>query len=562
MKSWVLLFALIFIFSACDDDNNDDGETVFIQENCANATDDDGDGLIDCSDPDCESYSVCQTVPIVCGDGMITGNEPCDGTELGVNTCESLGYHGGKLFCGNDCTYDTFSCESFGRCGDSNIQTMYGEECEGGNLNGQTCNALGYYGGQLFCEVDCKFDLSDCENVGICGDGIFQSDLGEKCEGTELGGTTCLDYGHLYGGGLLCDNSCEFDTAECNRFEQITAGDFHTCAISNTQQAYCWGENTAGQLGTADDTSQLTPHLVSGNYLFNKISAGYAHTCGITTANVLYCWGKNNNGQLGDGTTSPKNIPTVVSGGYSFIDVSAGVNHTCGVTLSGQAYCWGNGSMGQLGNNSIEPKYVPSMVDGEISFASIVSAGEHTCGLDTSGQLYCWGYAIVAEGTYFSVPYAVPSGDSFMQISAGESHVCGVKQNGDVYCRGFNSHGEIGDGTTHNRYTPTKVVSDETYSSVFLGKYHSCAVNTVGEVYCWGDNSDGQLGNGENPVPINSLPIQVSSSNIFTTIAGGAVHTCGITEKGNGYCWGNNTDGVFGDDSNTSIYVPTPISSW
>ena len=47
---------------------------------------------------------------------------------------------------------------------------------------------------------------------------------------------------------------------------------------------------------------------------FRQVSAGGGHTCGVTTTNVAYCWGENYSGQLGDGTTTNRLIPTLVGG--------------------------------------------------------------------------------------------------------------------------------------------------------------------------------------------------------------------------------------------------------
>ena len=53
---------------------------------------------------------------IDCGNGIIDGTETCDGTNLGGNTCEALGFSGGVPTC-NACEPDTLSCE----CGEGYI---------------------------------------------------------------------------------------------------------------------------------------------------------------------------------------------------------------------------------------------------------------------------------------------------------------------------------------------------------------------------------------------------------------------------------------------------------
>ena len=83
---------------------------------------------------------------------------------------------------------------------------------------------------------------------------------------------------------------------------------------------------------------------------FAAVSAGNNHTCGVTASGTAYCWGSGRTGVLGNGSTDDQTTPVAVSGGLSFTSVSAGSEHTCGVTTSGGAYCWGWGDDGRLGN--------------------------------------------------------------------------------------------------------------------------------------------------------------------------------------------------------------------
>jgi hypothetical protein len=64
-------------------------------------------------------------------------------------------------------------------CGDFAVQP--GEECDGWNTNFETCQALGFVGGQLACNDDCTFDVSGCLSPG-CGNGIIETD--EICDQT------------------------------------------------------------------------------------------------------------------------------------------------------------------------------------------------------------------------------------------------------------------------------------------------------------------------------------------------------------------------------------------
>ena len=49
-------------------------------------------------------------------------------------------------------------------CGNGNQET--GEECDGSDLGGQTCQGLGFDGGSLACDGSCSFDTSSCTSGG------------------------------------------------------------------------------------------------------------------------------------------------------------------------------------------------------------------------------------------------------------------------------------------------------------------------------------------------------------------------------------------------------------
>jgi alpha-tubulin suppressor-like RCC1 family protein len=138
----------------------------------------------------------------------------------------------------------------------------------------------------------------------------------------------------------------------------ISAGDGHTCGLTTRGAAYCWGNNFDGELGdgTMTDSNANGPQAVIGGLRFASISAGDDHTCGLTTRGAAYCWGDNSDGELGDGTMtdSGEDGPQAVIGGLRFASIDDGEGHTCGLTTRGAAYCWGDNSDGQLGDGTID----------------------------------------------------------------------------------------------------------------------------------------------------------------------------------------------------------------
>ena len=83
-----------------------------------------------------------------------------------------------------------------------------------------------------------------------------------------------------------------------------------------------------------------------------------------------------------------------------------------------------------------------------------------------------------------------------IQVVAGGEHACALRQTGEVSCWGFNTHGELGDGTTVQADAPVDVSLPERATQLFAGGFHTCAALESGAVECWGKNNRGQLGDG------------------------------------------------------------------
>jgi alpha-tubulin suppressor-like RCC1 family protein len=98
-------------------------------------------------------------------------------------------------------------------------------------------------------------------------------------------------------------------------FTTISAGMSHTCGVTSAGAVWCWGSNGSGQLGNATRTSSNVPVQASipAGLVIVSVSAGDLHTCAVTTTNLAYCWGDNQYGQLGDATQTGRLVPTKVA---------------------------------------------------------------------------------------------------------------------------------------------------------------------------------------------------------------------------------------------------------
>jgi alpha-tubulin suppressor-like RCC1 family protein len=356
----------------------------------------------------------------------------------------------------------------------------------------------------------------------------------------------------------------------------VDAGGLHSCALRASGVAYCWGDNSNGQLGDGTTTNRLVPMPVAGGLTFISVSAGAHYTCGVATSGAAYCWGYNGDGELGDGTTTQQLVPNAVAGGLTFASVHAGAGqslntaYTCGVTSSGTAYCWGDNTYGVLGDGTTTRRLVPTAVAGGLTFTTVsVGGGYHSCGVTTSGAAYCWGnnfYGQLGDNTTTQrlVPTAVAGGLTFASVTAGDFHTCAVTTSGAGYCWGYNGYGQLGDGTTTQRLVPTTVAGGLTFASVDAARTgsanftYSCGVTTSGAAYCWGTNFYGQLGDGTTTQRL--VPNTVAGGLTFAGVGAGGIHTCGVATSGAAYCWGYNGYGQLGDGTTTQRLVPMPVA--
>lgn len=351
-------------------------------------------------------------------------------------------------------------------------------------------------------------------------------------------------------------------------FASVTAGIYHTCALTAAGRAYCWGSNWWGHLGIAPEECSfynnegehacaVVPHMVwPGLRLphFTELGLGNSFTCALDTGGAVYCWG----------LVPPEpslRAPLRMAEGISFTTVSAGERHACALTVTGSVYCWGSNASGQLGDGSRTDRNDPVLVLGGLTFTEL-SAGKwrHTCGVTAEGNAYCWGRNFQGQlgngqsGPDQLAPVAVTGGLRYTALAPGQSHTCGLTSTGSAYCWGSNSSGELGNGESGTMVNPAPVAvtGDLTFVSLSSGSDFSCGLTTTGKAFCWGANKVGQLGNGNTRN--SDTPTAVSGSITFTSISVGAMHVCGRASDSGLYCWGMNGGGALGIGG-TSLWI-------
>ncbi len=247
----------------------------------------------------------------------------------------------------------------------------------------------------------------------------------------------------------------------------IAAGDSHTCALMLSGAVKCWGNGASGQLGNGSESARLEPVNVTDlGGVALAITAGNYHTCALTSQGGVKCWGSGLDGQLGNSETDNQLVPVDVAGlGSDVLSISAGDSHTCALMSTGTAKCWGNGNSGRLGNNDVVNQLVPVEVVGLTSgLLSLAAGGLHSCAVTSSGGAKCWGYGFSGQlgnnstsDALVPVDVLVLSGE-VVALATGFVHTCALLSNGAMKCWGNGSGGKLGNSFTGNELTPVDVI--------------------------------------------------------------------------------------------------------
>lgn len=343
--------------------------------------------------------------------------------------------------------------------------------------------------------------------------------------------------------------------------QTLVVGGSGACRLSASGTVVCWGNWQGIATPTPVPTAVASPVPLAG------LAATWGR-CGLTPTGQAYCWGQNTTGEVGDGTLLPRNAPTAMRTGLVFTRLAvagggAQGGAACGLTTQGKAYCWGWNLQSGLGDGTAVDRLFPVAVQGGLTFSSIATDWLHTCALTPAGQAYCWGAnwsGSIGDGSSSGRTAPVPvAGDLVLaQLETGWYHTCGLTVEGIAYCWGTNTSGELGDGTTQSRLVPTPVAGGLRFSSLSAGNARTCGITLQGAAYCWGRSrkqADAFTIVNESVL----IPTPVPGGLAFSLLQTGTDLTCGLTTGGQAYCWGRNTSGEVGDGTTVERLVPTQV---
>jgi hypothetical protein len=269
---------------------------------------------------------------------------------------------------------------------------------------------------------------------------------------------------------------------------QVSAGEFHTCAIDD-DGVKCWSKiDPPTQFSINSDVGQIDVPPLENPFL---LSAGSNRSCAVDDTGVV-CWGRN--------TDSGNNAPSLLS--PRELAVATDGASVCAIDDSGLV-CWGDGNTyGQITPPDItNPR---GLTAGNVHFCAIGDEGAQ-----------CW-------GGFFDNDYTdMSSLTNPSYISAGVGSTCAIDDSG-VVCFGYINNWDI----------PT--LSNPLI--VEVGGTSACAIDDTG-VHCWG--TDAYSGSKLLEVPTLLNPHNLTINKTATL---GYHHACSVTDEGV-ICWGHNQVG-------------------
>ena len=379
-------------------------------------------------------------------------------------------------------------------------------------------------------------------------------------------------------------------------------------ALATDGTLYTFGGNTNGQLGDNTAIQSFTPiRVLKGayngtNYLGDNpnnpvIAFFLGSECRMALAadGTVYTFGYNYYGQLGDNSTTNRLTPVnaLSVGGSVVLDLIFPYG-TMVNAVPANRITYTEANLNALVNpnninTTISFEYGLTTSYGSTAVVSGTSTGSSLLfknvtikGLEAGKTYHFRAKAVNSSGTIYGNDRVFTTGSSFVKSNYNDSKIL-VGDEGIVYAFGRNQNGELGDGTTINKYSPQKVSKGAYNGTTYLGDNPNNPIISVvgggiftlalaadGTVYSFGHNGVGELGDNTNITRLTPVKVLKGAyngttylgdnpSNPIISISAGFVTSLALAADGKVYAFGANTYGQLGNNTTTNSSIPLAV---
>lgn len=346
--------------------------------------------------------------------------------------------------------------------------------------------------------------------------------------------------------------ACSGSTAETGKAVDTGLGDSETGQAETSETADTADSGDTGETGetaeTGDSDTEVdtAPPPCDRTLGWKYVAAGTYQTCGIHTDGCAECWGRGKEEDTGGDDTGGRyhwngeDVPPEESfTSIAMIATPASSNSEtpigCGIRDDWSGVCWGNYHFGR--------RDIP-----EGTYAELAVIGSGGWGLHTEATIEHWGFDQVD-----------PSG-SFISVATSLWSTAFLTVEGELLVRDY-------DGVDEEYYLPG------TYIDISMGSSYGCAISTDGSILCWDpqdpENAEFEYLTMDAPVgdwvgvcnvagglacaldsaggavcwDTNDTTWAAPADEVFTQIACGKAHVCGVTVDQRITCWGLDFNG-------------------
>jgi alpha-tubulin suppressor-like RCC1 family protein len=276
----------------------------------------------------------------------------------------------------------------------------------------------------------------------------------------------------------------------------------------------------------------------------------------------IRAWGYNWRGGLGDGTENNRSVPIPVNKLPDATAISAGYLTSYAVREDGTVWAWGYNPTGELppGEHGVGTLY-PIQITGLEDMVAVSGYYRTILALKADGTVWAWGYngfGQIGDGTTDDrwTPVQVPGLSNVIAIETGQDHCLALKDDGTVWAWGGNQYGQLGDGSTTDRAVPAPVPGLSDIISISAGQYHSLALKDEDENTVWGWGSNYLGASGGTTYGPQPTATKIPGFEDVRFIRAGADYSYAIKQDGTLWGLGLNQDYQLGDGTDINRLEP------